>query len=111
MIVAGFSLPVMPVGWTLRARSKSLRSAPLFGTFLAIGGTPFRRRALPRQARRRRASSVTAFAPERARGHARGMPTLPRFETLASLPDDAIDVTQGALCIARDLRGGLDVDD
>lgn len=38
------------------------------------------------------------------------MPTLPRFETLASLPDDAIDVTLGALLIARDLRDGLDTD-
>ncbi len=38
------------------------------------------------------------------------MVTLPRFETLASLPDDAIDLTLGALCVARDLGGGLDVD-
>jgi regulator of sirC expression with transglutaminase-like and TPR domain len=34
---------------------------------------------------------------------------LPRFETLATLPDESIDVTLGALCIARDLRGDLDV--
>lgn len=38
------------------------------------------------------------------------MPPLPRFETLASLPDDAIDVTLGALLIARDLSASLDVD-
>lgn len=34
------------------------------------------------------------------------MESLPRFETLASLPDEAIDVTTGALLIARDLAGG-----
>ena len=33
------------------------------------------------------------------------MEPLPRFETLASLPDEAIDVTTGALLIARDLAG------